>query len=119
MKVLILHAYSATNLGDGLLVEQAIEVARAAYPGCEIAVAAQHPSTFDLPADIRVLDVGVSGRGVGSDTWSTLRSLDRFDLVLGVGGGYLRFGSLVESAKTSLVHLPQLIASARTRTPTV
>lgn len=117
MKILILHGYSASNLGDGLLVEQAIDVARAAYPNAKVTLAAQHPDTFRLGADIEVLDAGISARGLGKDALKLLRSVSSYDLILGVGGGYLRAGTPSEALKTALAHGPQLMAAAFSKTP--
>lgn len=117
-KIVILHAYSANNAGDGLLVDAAIELLEEASPGSEYTVLARHPDSF-APRD-RTRFVSTRWTGPGSrQARKVLRSLDSFDLVVGVGGGYLRFGGVLETAKTAVAHLPQLIAAASTSTPTV
>ncbi|WP_454041078.1 polysaccharide pyruvyl transferase family protein [Cellulosimicrobium sp. Marseille-Q8652] len=115
----VLHGYSAANKGDGLLVEHALDVVRQVLGDeADVTVVANHPETFrGLP--VTVVDSGIRRRGVSRDYLRLLRSLDRYDLVLGVGGGYLRFGRPLEAVKAGLVHLPQLAAAARTAAPTV
>jgi polysaccharide pyruvyl transferase WcaK-like protein len=109
---LILHAYSAANLGDGLLVRETIEIIREAFEHeVEITIAASHPQTF-ASLNVHVLDSAPSLRGYRPDYLRTLWTINRFDLVVGVGGGYLRAGHPIELAKTVLVHGPQLLASS-------
>ncbi|MCA0178214.1 MAG: hypothetical protein LCH77_01170 [Actinobacteria bacterium] len=103
MKVALLHCYSATNAGDGLLVIEAIDLIREAFPDAKIDVSAQHPDTFeDLGPGVVVLDGGFSPRGPGRDWLRMLRRLDEYDLVVGVGGGYLRAGHPREALVTAL-----------------
>lgn len=86
MRVALIHCYSATNADDGLLVEEAVDLIRLAFPGAQIDVGAQHPDTFDDLGDgVRVLDAGFSPRGPGSDWLRMLRGLGEYDLVVGVG----------------------------------
>ncbi|WP_282071657.1 polysaccharide pyruvyl transferase family protein [Janibacter hoylei] len=118
MKILLLHAYSADNAGDGLLVTEALDLIREAFPGAHVDVAAQHPDTFDEPG-VRFLDAGVSRRGPGRDLLRVLRSLDDYDLLVGVGGGYLRSGTPREGLQTLVAHGPQLWAAGRSSTPSV
>lgn len=118
MKVLLLHAYSASNAGDGLLVTEALEVIEEAFPGAEVDIAAQHPDTFDLPG-VRILDAGISKRGPGRDLLHVLRGMDGYDLLVGVGGGYLRSGTPREGLQTVLAHGPQLWAAGRSSTPSI
>lgn len=116
MKIAILHAYSAANAGDGLLVEESIQLIREAFgPGCRFVVAASDPASF-AHLDARVVDSRPRQFRYERTYRRLLSSLDDADLVVGVGGGYLRAGRPIESAKTALVHLPQLLAAARART---
>lgn len=110
--MLILHAYSAANLGDGLLVRETVEIIREAFENdVEITIAASHPQSF-ASLDVRVLNSSPSLRGYRLDYLRTLWSIKQFDLVVGVGGGYLRAGHPIELAKSVLVHGPQLLASS-------
>ncbi|OZC70063.1 hypothetical protein CH306_05790 [Rhodococcus sp. 15-725-2-2b] len=119
MKVAVLHCYSAKNAGDGLLVDETLSLIRDAFGSTvKIVMAASHPMTFDN-LDVEIVDSGVSWSGYSSKYLRFLRSLDSFDLVVAVGGGYLRGGFLVETVKTVLVHGPQLSAAARTRAPSI
>lgn len=116
-KVLLLHAYSAKNTGDGLLVDSAIEFLNECYEDPEITLLASYPNTF-ADRKCRVLPI----LPTSADWFKTINVLIRascFDLVCGVGGGYLRFGKPIESIKTSLVHLPQLLFAAFARTPSI
>ena len=112
-KVLILHAYSAKNRGDGLLVEEALELIRESL-GQEAAITmcASHPKSFAHLTGLEVVDSGLRRSGYDSDYLRTLRDIKSFDLVVGVGGGYLRAGYPMELLKTALIHGPQLAAAA-------
>lgn len=119
MRVLILHAYSADNAGDGLLVQETLELVREALgEPTEITMLASRPNSFShLP--VRVHNSVPSMRGYDRAHLRVLRSIDTYDLVVGVGGGYLRTGTPKEAAKTILVQGPQLWAAAHTRTPSM
>lgn len=119
MKVLILHAYNAKNLGDGLLVRETLRLVTEAFHGAsEITILASHPRTFD-GVNATVIDSSFTRLGYRREYLRTLRAIDSFDLVLGVGGGYLRGGNVIEFLKSSLVHGPQLLAAARRAGPVV
>lgn len=119
MKVAILQAYSATNLGDKLLVDEAISLLReCTSEHIDFTIAASYPETFK-GYDIRFVRSRPSRRGFDSAYIALLYNLNQYDLVVGVGGGYLRFGSTRESLKTAIVHLPQLIRAATISVPTV
>lgn len=117
-RVLILHGYSAENAGDGLLVRETLDIVRAAA-GEEAAITllASRPETFD-DLDLIALPTVPSCRGWDARTRRVLRCIDEYDLVVAVGGGYLRAGTVVETLKTVLVHGPQLRAAARASVPT-
>lgn len=118
MKIVVLHCYSAENAGDGLLVNETVELVRDALGDVELTIAASHPDTF-VDIDAHVVDSSPSPSGYRGEYRRLLGSLDTYDLVVAVGGGYLRAGHAVEALKTLLVHGPQLWAARRTRTPTV
>lgn len=119
MKILILHGYSSLNAGDGLLVEHTIDMLREAFgEHAEISLVASRPETFDnLPVQIYNSAPGI--RGYSRKYLGLLRNMSKFDLVIGVGGGYLRAGRPIELAKTLIVHGPQLLAASRADAPTV
>lgn len=119
MKVLLLHAYSRDNAGDGLLVEESLQLLRDAF-GAEVdfTIVARRPETFE-GLSVRVIGVEVGQSLRRSAYATTIGEIDDFDLVAGVGGGYLRFGRLLESIKSTLVHLPQLRAASQSTAPTV
>jgi polysaccharide pyruvyl transferase WcaK-like protein len=119
MKVLVSHAYSADNAGDGLLVDETIALVREAL-GSDVSITllAARPETFRY-LDIPVYPTVPTARGYDRRLRETLRSIDSFDMVVAVGGGYLRAGTLIEAIKAILTHGPQLWATARTRVPSV
>lgn len=118
MRVTILHGYSAENAGDGLLIEEAVELVREAFgEATEIVVFMRYPASIDDPG-FRV----VCSRWRSRTAWTYVRELATLsdsDLVMAVGGGYLRFGRALESVKTSFAHLPQLCAAAVATAPSV
>lgn len=130
MKAVILHAYSSTNSGDGLLVDEAIGLIRSVEGAAQIMVLALDPDSFNVEGKVEFLHP-LTGR---SDTPSGSRTalaallaiirgmrlptdvqarIDDADLLVGVGGGYLRAAHLTEAAKMVLAHLPQLATSNR------
>ncbi|MFT4211136.1 MAG: polysaccharide pyruvyl transferase family protein [Microbacterium sp.] len=116
--MLVLHAYSAENAGDGLLVHETLALVREALGDAAVTMLAIRPETFsDL--DVTVLRSTPSARGWDAGYRHALRTIDDFDLVVAVGGGYLRAGTPVETVKMLLTHALQLRAAARTRTPTI
>lgn len=117
-RVLILHAYSADNAGDGLLVRETLALLKEAFGSFEATMLASRPDSFaDL--GIPTLPTVPTLRGWDRRTRATLRRIDDFDLVVGVGGGYLRAGTPVELLKAALVMGPQLWAASHSSTPSV
>ncbi|MGB3772581.1 MAG: polysaccharide pyruvyl transferase family protein [Rhodococcus sp. (in: high G+C Gram-positive bacteria)] len=117
--VLVLHAYSADNFGDGLLVEESLSVVRQSVgKQVEFTVCASYPDTFDL-AGVRLISSRPRNGLYGASYLNVLRRINTFDLVIAVGGGYLRAGSGKEAVKMLLVHGPQLFAASRTTVPVV
>ena len=141
----ILHAYSSHNAGDGLLVE--LTLRRLAGVGVEprdVVLVALDPGSFvepgTLAGEVRhrypmgtpsrargVNVVGAAMRGAGLAMPSLLRlpagrvarALGRCRALVAVGGGYLQARDAVSSAGVALNHLPQLVAAARHRGPTL
>lgn len=116
--VLILHAYSADNAGDGLLVRETVQLAREALGDIPITLVASQPHTFDN-LDLTSLPSVPSRRGWDRRTRQTLSHINDFDVVIAVGGGYLRAGTAIEAIKSALVHGPQLRAASKAHVPTV
>uniref|UniRef100_UPI0025CDF34F polysaccharide pyruvyl transferase family protein n=1 Tax=uncultured Corynebacterium sp. TaxID=159447 RepID=UPI0025CDF34F len=118
-KALILHGYSSRNRGDGLLVEETVALLREALGGdTDITLCASDPESFrHLPVTLH--SSRPSALGWRRDYLRMLCRLDRYDLVVGVGGGYLRAGRVTEALKCALVMGPQLVAAALTSSPTV
>lgn len=118
-RVLILHAYSAGNKGDGLLVSETLSLLREAFgEAIEVHIAASYPDSFRGVVD-HVWDSQPRAFGYNRDYLRTLRNLAQYDLVVGVGGGYLRGGRVLELAKAGLVHGPQLWAASNSDTRTI
>lgn len=117
-RILVLHAYSADNAGDGLLVRETLELLHDALGEVEVTMLASRPDSFaDLP--VTSYPTVPTKRGWDARTRAILKDIDSYDLVVGVGGGYLRTGTPIESAKTLLVMGPQLRAAARSKTPSL
>lgn len=132
MKVVILHAYSATNSGDGLLVNEALQLIRRVDESAQVVVLALDPASFEATPDVQFRHP-TTGRGQTPSSarmliaaarnlasFSLLHPLSRrlirsADLVVGVGGGYMRSNSLLTAVKFALAHLPQLIGARRSR----
>lgn len=134
----ILHAYSRTNSGDGLLVDLTLErLGRAGVAVDDVLLVALDPESF--PEVPRRAPMGVRGRGVSADlvpaAWRSAavatsavthrplgdlaRRLAECDALVAVGGGYLRAVDLVSSVGTALNHLPQLVAAGHSGRPTL
>lgn len=119
MKVLILHGYSASNAGDGLLVVETIDLLREALGAdTSFTLAAGHPATF-TELDATVIDSSVVPHLPRRPMRIALRDIESFDLVVGVGGGYLRAGRPREALIAALAHGYQLRAATRRAGPVV
>jgi polysaccharide pyruvyl transferase WcaK-like protein len=125
MKAVLIHAYSTTNSGDGLLVDEAAALVREAHPGIELSLVALDPASFDPNAfqavihpltgtsesinSIQTLIRGAIAFGSAGRSLSALeRVLAEADLVVAVGGGYLRTKNPLEALKMLLTHAIQL-----------
>jgi polysaccharide pyruvyl transferase WcaK-like protein len=119
LRILILHAYSAENLGDGLLVRETLSLVRNAFgTDVDTTVAASHPETFsDLT--VEVVDSGIGRLGYNARYVRLLWGIRNYDLIVAVGGGYLRAGTPIEALKSALIHGPQLIAARYSKRATV
>ncbi|MGY4643711.1 polysaccharide pyruvyl transferase family protein [Cellulomonas sp. URHB0016] len=119
MKVLVLHAYSRENAGDGLLVDATLDLVREAFGAdVEVTVAASRPDSFRA-AGIAAVGSRPSLRGYDRDYRRVLADPGAFDVLVGVGGGYLRAGRPRELVTAALVHGPQLWTAAARRGPVV
>lgn len=125
---MLTHAYSVSNAGDGWLVHLAIDLLREAVEPVDLTVVAVDGTQLD-GAD-RVLTFGGRSRHLGGATRTLLASLGigrapeldaiaAADLVVAVGGGYLRGRGPRELAVMWLVHGSQLRAASRRTGPTV
>jgi polysaccharide pyruvyl transferase WcaK-like protein len=124
MKVTLIHAYSTTNSGDGLLVEEAAHIVRSAIPEAQINLIALDPTSFDqdefahvlhpitggqlTPRGLTVLIRGLVQAVVGRRDKQVQQLRDDSNLLVAVGGGYLRAKNPLEAVKTIAAHLPQL-----------
>lgn len=132
-RVVIIHAFSRTNAGDGLLVDLTFEALQdAGVAREECVLLALHPESFgDIagvlrapgePAarpSLKLLDAGreliASFAGFGQ----VRAHLSSADALIAVGGGYLVADSLTRQGGVIANHLPQLRAAARHRSPTI
>lgn len=120
----VLHAYSAKNAGDGLLVDETLKLLGAAgVPKEDIFVLASDPDSFSRLHGHVFSAIEPAGNGrlpilhaLKNLLWPRAysRRIQRalpsrpIGLVVGVGGGYLRSADLISGLKTLLVHFPQL-----------
>jgi Polysaccharide pyruvyl transferase len=137
--IVVLHAYSRANAGDGLLVDLTMDrLARVGVSGADCVVLALDAASFaDLPWVVKVGTAGravdgelamAAARGAGLLAGAVDRRLGlgvaadriaRADAFVAVGGGYLRTGTRVNAFGTAVNHLPQLVAAGRARRPSV
>lgn len=124
-RVLLLHAYSPKNSGDGLLVELAKATVVRALGSADFRIIASEASAFDgdgyvqwrdpilsksahVPRRAAMLATGFLGPS------SEIRELAKqADLIVAVGGGYLRGGSIGPAIKSWGAHYGQLKLAAR------
>ncbi|WP_273113606.1 polysaccharide pyruvyl transferase family protein [Corynebacterium durum] len=118
MRILLLHAYSAHNRGDGLLVDESVALIRSVFDDVELEVVASDPDSFSY-VGVPVYNAKPGRRGWSREYLRVLRNLDSYDLLVGVGGGYLRAGKPVEMLKCLLVMGPQIFAAGRSSTRSV
>src|SRR4051794_30659689 len=103
MKVFVLHAYSALNAGDGLLVDECLDILREAFGSdLDLTIAASDTDSFAYTG-ARLLCSKPTRRGYQRDYLSELFRLRDYDMVIAVGGGYQRAGHPLELAKAGLV----------------
>lgn len=124
-KVLLLHAYSPRNSGDGLLVDLARDVVTASLGPADIKVIASDADAFESP-EFEQWEAPLVGRtpfisrrlsmlatGLLGPTNKIRRLLDEADLIVAVGGGYLRGGALGPAVKSWGAHYGQVRLAAR------
>ncbi|QRR07598.1 polysaccharide pyruvyl transferase family protein [Burkholderia sp. MS455] len=126
LHVVLLHAYSRSNSGDGLLVDLSIDLLREAFgTNVRTTIVAADPDSFagsDRSIGAPVLaQRSVAGRLAaavrGPATLSAV--LADADLIVGVGGGYLRALTVAEALRLEVGHLLQLRAARASGKPTV
>lgn len=129
MHVVISHAYSARNSGDGLLVDETVALVKEALGAhLEVTLLALDPESFPqyrtlhpatgegaTPERLQFLKQALSMRPHPS----VRRLMESADLVVAVGGGYLRASSATEYVKVALAHLPQMPHAKLRRSPFV
>jgi polysaccharide pyruvyl transferase WcaK-like protein len=125
--VVLTNAYSAGNSGDGLLVQLSVQGVVEAG-GRVAAVIARDPESFDgVPVIGAPGTVGSRLQRAAEIAMALAGRLPRrltsvigdADAVMAVGGGYLRYGSMIESAKTRIVHESQLRQAVRSGKPLI
>ncbi|WP_323119947.1 polysaccharide pyruvyl transferase family protein [Burkholderia alba] len=132
LHVVLLHAYSRRNSGDGLLVDLSIELLREAFgDGVRTTIVAADPDSFadagrTLGAPV-LAQHGVARRlAAVARGWLSPRGpaalapvLADANLIVGVGGGYLRARTLAEALRLEAGHLLQLRAARVSGKPAV
>jgi polysaccharide pyruvyl transferase WcaK-like protein len=129
MNVTILHGYSASNSGDGLLVDLAIAlVLRNFGANTTINVVASDPKSFSYLPYPRYDAPVMAAKGLGrvkeavflKQSYEGLVDLLKTsDLIVGVGGGYMRSKSAFEHIKLKLGHAKQLETAILSKIPSV
>ncbi|KAG8150032.1 polysaccharide pyruvyl transferase family protein [Burkholderia catarinensis] len=132
--VALLHAYSACNSGDGLLVDLSVKLLKEAFgDATRVSIVAADPASFPAYDDVRaapVLAAHGTGRWIGAagallpvranERLTELRRLlDDVDLIAGVGGGYLRARNPIEALRLEAGHLLQMRAARASGKPVV
>ncbi|MXN76219.1 polysaccharide pyruvyl transferase family protein [Burkholderia sp. 4701] len=132
--VVLLHAYSACNSGDGLLVDLSVGLLKEAFGAAtRVSIVAADPASFPQYDDVRAAPVladrgaarlaGAAGAALPVGMNGRLRALRGLlaeaDLIVGVGGGYLRARDTVEALKLEAGHLLQMRAAQASRKPAV
>lgn len=134
VRVVLLHAYSARNSGDGLLVDLSVDLLREAFGSAsQVSIIAADPASFPnhslvypapVLADAGALRLASAAAGVLptslNPTLADLRDLLRqADVIVAVGGGYLRARTFMEALKLEAGHLLQMRAARAAGKPTV
>ncbi|KWN08352.1 polysaccharide pyruvyl transferase family protein [Burkholderia ubonensis] len=132
--VALLHAYSACNSGDGLLVDLSVTLLKEAFGDTtRVSIVAADPASFPHYDDVRAAPVladrgaarlrGAAGLALPVGANGRLRELRRLlaeaDLIAGVGGGYLRARDAAEALKLEAGHLLQMRAAKASGKPVV
>ncbi|KVM86167.1 polysaccharide pyruvyl transferase family protein [Burkholderia stagnalis] len=132
--IALLHAYSTCNSGDGLLVDLSVGLLREAFgDATRVSIVAADPASFTAYDDVRGAPVladrgwrqltAAAGAALHVRSNRLLRPLgellDDADLIVGVGGGYLRARNTVEALKLEAGHLLQMRAAHASGKPTV
>jgi polysaccharide pyruvyl transferase WcaK-like protein len=134
----VLHAYSRTNSGDGLLVDLTLaRLARWGVTRSDVLLVALDPDSF--PEIPHRAAMGVPGRGLAWEIGPAAgravllgvsaamrrpvgalgQDLAACEAVVAVGGGYLRAADVTSSIGTALNHLAQLVAAGRSDVPSL
>lgn len=119
MKILLLHGYSPNNRGDGLLVSESVALVREAFGDeVELTLATSRPrDPWDFPG--RIVSSHPRELVRPSGLWRDYRKNKPYDLIVGVGGGYLRSGDWRSTMRMNGVHIPQVVLAAFSRTATI
>ena len=132
--MIILHAYSTNNSGDGLLVELTKELSAEAGLGSSFKLVALDKESFPAEYDIyepKIIKASALGKikqsiticlgfVLGNNELNGAIKYSQGEVIVAVGGGNLRAGTVIESIKTLLAQCPQLDwASRKTSSPTI
>ncbi|WP_052226361.1 polysaccharide pyruvyl transferase family protein [Microbacterium mangrovi] len=126
--MLLLHAYSPSNAGDGLLVDLTLEMVDESIGDADVVLVASDAAAFADPAapyravqwapvstvrswmNRRALMLATIPFGPSAEV---RRLASEADVILAVGGAYLRGGFLTETIKTWGAHYGQLKLASR------
>jgi polysaccharide pyruvyl transferase WcaK-like protein len=118
--ITVLHAYSRSNSGDGLLVDLTMQLLQEALPHATLNVIALDAASFDdgRVRQFRLFPGSETPRGEGRRA-TVQASVKASEGVVAVGGGYLRADGLMSAAKFTVAHLSQLLLASRSSVPAV
>jgi polysaccharide pyruvyl transferase WcaK-like protein len=109
----VLHAYSATNAGDGFLVDLTLRLLEESVGKANVRVVALDPESFTHEGT-----TGLRFRTTAHGP-SIREAVAGSSALVGVGGGYLRASDAVGTAKYLVAHLSQLHLAARADVPCI
>ncbi|MET0065947.1 MAG: polysaccharide pyruvyl transferase family protein [Candidatus Thiodiazotropha sp.] len=138
--IVVLHAYSRGNRGDGLLVDLTIELIRCSVPSediikvvavdaksfCDLDNVISAPNIRDnkitqlLTAIFSIIKIILHISGIKNLYLNNIsKELECANLIVGVGGGYLRSGRSIEGLKSLVVHATQLLLTEHSKSKTI
>jgi len=102
----VVHAYSASNSGDGLLVDLTLKNISTEIQNLPTYLVCIDPESFGY---LKTLYPSLNIISLTKFSCVAFLNWNKRSLVVGVGGGYLRSGSFIEGLKSLLAHGYQIL----------